>query len=174
MEQKVNPYRIEMLDYLRGIMAISVMSYHYFSWSQLQLQFPLNQIFSRLGIYAVSAFYILSGISLSIGYQRRMVDGDFIKEFFIKRFMRIAPLFYVVITMYLILIPLTYSYVISNYKLIFLNYSFLFAWVDPISYIAIGAWSIGNEWVFYSIFPLMLFLNNKSRRFYFKNPGVRH
>jgi peptidoglycan/LPS O-acetylase OafA/YrhL len=49
--------RIEGLDWLRGLMAIGIMSYHYFSWKfgAIELENPLG----RLGIYGVSIFYVL-------------------------------------------------------------------------------------------------------------------
>ena len=50
--------RIESLDYLRGIMALSVMIYRLTSWN---LYHPdASTLLGRLGIYAVSIFFILS------------------------------------------------------------------------------------------------------------------
>lgn len=65
--------RVESLDYLRGLMALSVVIYHYISWSMstgssvdvIGSQFILG----KLGIYAVSIFYILSGVSLAYIYE---------------------------------------------------------------------------------------------------------
>jgi len=45
---------------------------------------------------------------------------------------------------------------------VFLSYSLLFSWLDPTAYFTTGAWSIGNEWAFYTLFPFLL-LAYKSR-----------
>ena len=160
--------RVLALDYLRGFMAFSVLIYHYTSWLGMDLIYPFDNLINRLGIFAVSAFYVLSGTSLAIGYAKKEVSPSFLKKFAIKRFFRIAPLLYFVTTVSLILILLgayinnDYTSMPSIYKVI-LNYSMLFGWLSPTSYIATGAWSIGNELVFYSIFPIMLYLINKSK-----------
>jgi peptidoglycan/LPS O-acetylase OafA/YrhL len=43
-----------------------------------------------------------------------------------------------------------------------LNYSLLFGFVDPAAYLTTGAWSIGNEMVFYALFPVILLLAQRS------------
>jgi exopolysaccharide production protein ExoZ len=58
--------RLESLDYLRGLMAVSVMAFHYVSWSFVKP--GADSLLGKLGIYAVSIFYILSGVSLSFVY----------------------------------------------------------------------------------------------------------
>ena len=47
---------------------------------------------------------------------------------------------------------------------IFLNYTTLFGFIAPDHYISAGAWSIGNEMVFYSVTPLLLLLYKKNKR----------
>lgn len=164
--------RVEFLDYLRGFMAFAVMIYHYSIWSEFQYPYPFDQTLSRLGIYAVSAFYILSGTSLALVYFNKQVDKTFIKDFSVKRIFRIAPLFYVVTILTVLLIIATaiknndFS-IIPDTKTLLLSFTLLFGWLSPDSYIATGTWSIGNELVFYSIFPIMLYLKNKSVKVYF-------
>jgi exopolysaccharide production protein ExoZ len=163
--------RVEMLDYLRGIMALSVLFYHYTTWAEIQLIYPLGQSIDRLGIYAVSAFYVLSGASLALVYSNKTVNAEFLKDFWVKRIFRIVPLFWTVTVLAILLTVMSgmmsndFSNVPSVQKVL-LNFSLLFGWLSPDSYIATGAWSIGNELVFYSIFPVMLFLKNKSIKHY--------
>lgn len=153
--------RIESLDYLRRIMAISVMLYHYYSWSFGTL--GVETLLGKLGIYAVSIFYVLSGLSLTIVYYQRIKTISDISRFFIKRLFRIFPLFWLVIT-----VSLLYRYIAGSGELdvslyiIFLNYSLLFSFFDPTAYLSTGAWSIGNEVVFYSVLVLAFFLSNKN------------
>ncbi|MBO8173587.1 MAG: acyltransferase [Bacillaceae bacterium] len=163
--------RIDFLDYLRGIMALCVLIYHYSAWSGFHYMYPFDQLLSRLGIYAVSTFYIISGASLAYVYSNYLVSSAFIKAFSIKRAFRIVPLFYLATTL-TILLRMYISNRNSNFTgvpsldVILKNFSLLFSWIWPKDYIATGAWSIGNELVFYSLFPLMLFLYNKSLKHY--------
>ncbi len=101
--QASNQYsrRIESLDYLRGIMALSVMLFHYYSWAFGSLD--ASSLLSKLGIYAVSIFYILSGLSLSIVYVNRSANKFNCYEFLLKRIFRILPLFIVVVSAYIAL-----------------------------------------------------------------------
>jgi peptidoglycan/LPS O-acetylase OafA/YrhL len=155
--------RVESLDYLRGLMAISVVIYHYSSWSTATL--GGEYLFGKLGIYAVSIFYILSGLSLTIVYQNKITHFSDIISFFIKRLFRIFPLFWLVVTVF-ILIKVAASvlgneeFSIPLYK-IFLNYTLLFGFIEPSAYLTTGAWSIGNEMVFYAIFPIVFILSSK-------------
>lgn len=137
--------------------------YHYISWSRGALDGEF--LLGKLGLYAVSIFYILSGLSLTIVYQNRIKHLPDIISFFIKRVFRIFPLFWLVVTVF-ILIKLTASIVgpeefsVPIYK-IFLNYTLLFGFIEPSAYLTTGAWSIGNELVFYTIFPIVFILTNK-------------
>ena len=158
--------RIEALDYLRGILAFSVMFYHYRGWSKLEFVYPFDQLLDRLGIYAVVTFYIISGASLAIVYSQRSVDRKFMAEYLAKRFLRIAPLFWLATTLT----------IFNNYQItpkpasiplpqtLWLNYTLTFGWLKPNAYIATGAWSIGNELVFYSVFPFLLLALSRSRK----------
>jgi peptidoglycan/LPS O-acetylase OafA/YrhL len=161
--------RIESLDYLRGLMAFSVMLYHYVSWaypSQLQ---GSDRILGRLGIYSVSMFFIVSGLSLTIVYNNKIKTIKDIRYFLIKRVFRIFPLFWLSVTLmiiayYLSSIILGSEFQISNYQIL-LNYSLLFGFVDTSAYISTGAWSIGNEMVFYLIFPFIFLTSIKYKYF---------
>ena len=84
--------RIESLDYLRGLMALSVMIYHYISWGAGPI--GSEHLLGKLGIYAVSMFYILSGLSLGLVYYGRITSASDIGSFMIKRVFRIFPLFW--------------------------------------------------------------------------------
>ena len=149
--------RVECLDYLRGLMALAVMIYHYVSWSSGVV--GSENLLGKLGIYAVSMFYILSGLSMGLVYFGRINSGGDILSFSIKRVFRIFPLFWLVVSLYL---GAGYA---SSYMggkefspdplTIFLNYSLLFGFFDPTAYFNVGAWSIGNEMVFYAILPVL-------------------
>jgi len=163
MSKKIE--RIDSLDYLRGIMALSVMIYHYTSWSISPNELGSENLLGKLGIYAVSVFYILSGLSLSMVYNNRIHSKNDVASFFIKRLFRLFPLFWLSIFLvfsYKCLVSLhTGSELgISLYDL-FLNLTLLFGFINPSAYLSVGAWSIGNEVVFYSIIPVLFYFSGR-------------
>lgn len=168
--------RYDSLDYLRGIMAFAVMIYHYVAWNDVQLIYPFDQTLNRLGVYAVSMFYIVSGATLSIVYINRKIDKQLVRDFTIRRIFRIAPLFYLACTLKLLFDLAQYvsgngfssitNFIIGNAKVALLNYSLLFSWFSPNTVIPRGGWSIGNELVFYSVLLVLFLALKKSIRLF--------
>ena len=140
--------RIDSLDYLRGFMATIIMIYHYSIW--LFGNYDSETLLGRLGIYGVSTFYVISGLTLYIVYKNRLSLKS-LHTFFIKRFFRIYPLLWVCILLNIVLLGKSYSA-----EKIWLNVTGLFGLIAPDQYIPTGAWSIGNELVFYLLFPILL------------------
>lgn len=89
--------RFESLDWLRGLMALSIMLYHFGSWHDAA--HPIG----RLGIYGVSIFFILSGLSIAIAYDGFICDIRTSVRFFIRRLFRIWPLLWLAVA--LVVIP---------------------------------------------------------------------
>lgn len=158
------------LDYLRGVMALSVMLYHYYTWYSNDHE--AFSLISKLGIYAVGIFYILSGLSLSLVYVNKFDSIYSLFDYLVKRIFRIFPLFWLATSMH-ILFQFTNSLMSdsaifsSNLYEVLINYTLVFGFFDPVSYIAIGAWSIGNEIVYYSLFPLIVLLFGLHRWFFY-------
>ncbi|GAB2975347.1 acyltransferase [Mucilaginibacter puniceus] len=150
--------RLNSLDYLRGVAAIGIMLFHFFSWTygEYTSQFML----SRFGLYGVSLFYILSGLTLAHVYTNKLTSGSETGKFFIKRIARILPLLWLVT----IITIFSARQHFSTWEIL-LNLSGLFGFISPVSYIAGGAWSIGNEMVFYVFFPILIFLYKKNARY---------
>jgi len=157
--------RIESLDYLRGLMALSVALYHFATTSY---QSPLAEdLLGKLGIYAVSVFYVLSGLSLTIVYRERLDSGPLVAAYAVKRLFRIAPLFWLSVTL-AVLFGFVTDYALGrphsvDYWRLFLNYSLLFGFVKPDAYMSTGAWSIGNEMVFYVLLPFLVYFGLKGK-----------
>lgn len=143
--------RLYNLDYLRGTAAFSIMIYHYLSWT-FGL-FSAESVFGRVGVYGVSIFYVLSGLTLYFVYYDKMkLSKEDIVSFFKKRIYRIFPLLWLVTIASIIL-----SQKIPDLLNLFLNLSGLFGFVKWDTYFSSGVWSIGNELVFYVFFPLFVF-----------------
>jgi peptidoglycan/LPS O-acetylase OafA/YrhL len=156
MIKNQTPSREAGLDILRGIMASSVMLYHFGLWHHFSDDASL--LINKLGIYAVSVFFVLSGATFFLVYQ----NTDFrslqqLKYFWIKRFFRIFPLFWLVS---LLSIPLAKN-PITGLKY-FLNFTGLFSVVDLSAHLCTGGWSIGVELCFYLMFPVLLLVFQKN------------
>jgi len=82
------------IDFLRVLFAISVMIYHYNTWSDQDTSGTLD----ILSIYAVEGFFVISGIVLMYNYYNNFT----MKKYFLHRFFRIAPLFYLAVVLELL------------------------------------------------------------------------
>lgn len=148
--------RYSTLDYLRGLMASAIMIYHHSIWTFGPMD--ASTTLGRLGIYGVSVFYVLSGLTLFLVYRNKFDSGlSSIIAFAVKRVFRIFPLLWLVI-----IATLALRGSLPDYKVIILNFTGLFGFIKPDAYIGTGVWSIGNELVFYAFFPLFIYLAKKS------------
>lgn len=147
--------RLHGLDYLRGLAALGIMVYHYSSWTYGEQ--AASSFLGRIGIYGVAIFYILSGQTLSYIYKAklRICSKDFY-DFYKKRFFRIMPLFWLAT-----FVSIIFSKHIPDATDFFLNITGLFGLLNWNSYFATGAWSIGNELVFYLLFPILIYCINR-------------
>ncbi|WP_262905931.1 acyltransferase family protein [Hymenobacter terricola] len=140
------------MDYLRGLAAFGIMTYHYSSWSFGEQE--ASSFLGRVGIYGVAIFYVLSGLTLSYIYRTKLqLTSTSLYIFYKKRLFRIFPLLWVATILSILL-----SKRLPNPVDLFLNLTGLFGLIKWDIYFATGAWSIGNELVFYLTFPLLIFL----------------
>lgn len=151
--------RIKSLDWLRGLMAISIMAYHLTGWSFFELD--SSGLLGRLGIYGVSIFFILSGLSMAIVYSKYITDSKSSVFFFVRRIFRIWPLLWVCIA--LAVLPAIVKGAQIDIWLIITNMTTIFGFIKPEAYINTGAWSLGNEMVYYSLTPLFILLYNRKK-----------
>ncbi|MBI4650900.1 acyltransferase [Candidatus Desantisbacteria bacterium] len=166
IEAKIEQNRVSSLDYLKGFMAVSIMIYHYSGWTFGAIN--ATSILGKLGIYAVSMFYIISGLTLYLVYSKSMTTNyKSILSFGIRRIFRILPLLWIA-TILQVVLNHKMGFKVPDYKTIMLNLSGLFAFFKPTAYIGTGVWSIGNELVFYSLFPLFILIAKENKYlFYF-------
>ena len=152
------PHRYESLDWLRGLLALSILLYHVVSWETAPLD--ASTLLGKLGAYGVSMFFILSGLSIAIAYHRFIVDAPSSARFFVRRVFRIWPLLWVAILV-LSAARMAQGEPFSWFVII-LNLTTLFGFVSPTSYVNTGAWSIGNEMVYYAMTPALILAYNRS------------
>ncbi len=159
------------LNGLRAIAALAVV----FSHTTLALkEFGLNSFFwginpdgtprtTLLAGFGVSIFFALSGFLITylllVEKEKKTID---IKKFYIRRILRIFPLYY----LYLVLvILLLYVYTISYNKLLLLAYLLPFANIPSILSTSIPLlghyWSLAVEEQFYLFWPWLLRYKNQ-------------
>jgi peptidoglycan/LPS O-acetylase OafA/YrhL len=146
------PTRLLGFDALRGLCATGVAAYHVLFWSS-HIELPV------WGRYFVYVFFVLSGASIYIGYARKLASGYGLASFYIARYARIAPLFYAALLFQTIYQFLSRSGQSGLFPKALLNASLLFGFAAPgATSIVVGGWSLGIEFVFYLLFPLLVFL----------------
>jgi peptidoglycan/LPS O-acetylase OafA/YrhL len=151
--------RNEPLDWLRGLLAVSIMVYHLTAWEIAQPD--ASSVLGRLGAYGVSMFFILSGLSIALVYHRFIVGKTSALRFFVRRVFRIWPLLWIAVFAVWTMRAAGGEYL--DWKLVHANLTTLFGFVRPSAYINSGAWSIGNEMVYYALTPAILAVYNRSR-----------
>ena len=148
---EADPKKLQFLDALRGLAILLVLMVH--SGGLIEL-FGMKLSLTNFGQRGVQLFYEVSAFSLLYSYFSRGEASW--RAFFIRRFFRIAPLFYLSIAANLIytvfiqrqpaLPPLSYVAGIL----------FLFGFhPSTINAIAPAGWSIAVEATFYALFPIM-------------------
>jgi exopolysaccharide production protein ExoZ len=151
--------RNEQLDWLRGMLALSIMFYHLTMWEFAQPD--ASTLLGRLGVYGVSMFFVLSGLSIAIAYHRYLVDAGTSGRFLVRRIFRIWPLLWV--TVLTVSAMNLASGTPVSLKVVIANLTTLFGFISPTSYMTTGAWSIGNEMVYYALTPILLLTYRRSR-----------
>lgn len=134
--------RVHGFDFLRGICALMVAVYHYLNWTQ-------TAHLHAWGLFGVYIFFVLSGASMVVAYDERFAAGFPASRFLWYRFVRLAPLFGLAVALNLYSRP--------DPILALLNATLLFGVGNPgTSSLVIGGWSIGIEFAYYLMFPVLL------------------
>ncbi|HAV5699790.1 TPA: acyltransferase [Acinetobacter baumannii] len=151
--------RFESLDWLRGIMAFAIMIYHLVGWNLVQPE--AGSVLGNFGIYGVSIFFVLSGLSMGIVYHNYIKGFQTSIVFFIRRLFRLLPLLWIAVAVVSGVVYLLHGD--FNFYKIFLNITLLFGFVAPDQYINVGAWSIGNEACYYALTPFFIMFYARSK-----------
>jgi len=150
----VSHKRIQWVDELRGLAALLILLAHYRHFlSDVPLEFYLLDITSR----GVQLFYILSGYILYSIYRNRLANAKSIFEFYVRRWFRIAPLFYTVCIISLLLFFPSIRNPLVNFSLHLLILPFGM-YPEYINGIIGPEWSVYVEFWFYMAFPVLLWL----------------
>jgi peptidoglycan/LPS O-acetylase OafA/YrhL len=139
---------------LRGIAALAVVLFHVVGIAKIAVPQPFAFIAADFG-KGVHLFFVLSAFSLMHSTGNTIYRPTWVREYFIKRFFRIAPLYYGIMAG-MILWPLLVSGAwLFNLETLLLNLTFTFGFA-PWTGIVWAGWSVGVEMIFYAIFPVLL------------------
>lgn len=150
------------LDILRGIAILSVVFYHNFDFIS----------FFRFGWMGVDLFFVLSGFLITNLLLFSVDNKFYFRNFYIRRVLRIFPLYYLVLFLFFTLSPIYFSQ--KNPESTFAYYNENKAWFwgyfqnwlmvrngpAPVPYLT-HFWSLGVEEQFYLFWPLVLFCFRK-------------
>jgi exopolysaccharide production protein ExoZ len=158
--------RIRELDFLRGIALICVICTHtigYFPTKTNEINF-----FFGLGRYGVQLFFVISAFTMTMLAQHKI---DFcIPNFYIKRFLRLFPLFLIAAIAYYPTQKMPNYWNPDGLQLwqFLISICFLQGFLpNTINTTVPGGWSISNEANFYLIFPFILKIVNSKYKFIF-------
>lgn len=109
-------------------------------------------------------FYILSAFTLCSQYDGGLSSKLEIKQYAVRRFLRIAPLFYLMFPIWVAVMWKQFHIDPSIIRTL-ANITFLFNFIPGMEESIVWAgWSIGVEVIFYSVLPLLLKLTTNLRR----------
>lgn len=165
----INENKLDYIDSLRGVAILMVILVH--TAQTVQGTSYLISSFAKFGQMGVVLFFCLSAITQCMSLERTKLNKKDIKHFYIKRYFRIAPLYYTGIIFYsLLTVILNYynparaalhqQYTINN---ILANIFFVHGiYPSANNNIVPGGWSIGTEMLFYLIVPFVFLLYRKT------------
>lgn len=139
---------------LRGIAALAVVLFHLVHLAGIAVPKAFTFIAADFG-KGVHLFFILSAYALMHSTEHTLHRPTWAKEYFVKRYFRIAPLFYFILAG-MVLWPLLKSHTLAvNLHHLVLNLTFTFG-LAPWTGIVWAGWTVGVEMLFYVILPILL------------------
>lgn len=160
-------HRSHTLDVLRGLAIAGVMAIH------VSQSFPSTikaiDFAFMCGWAGVNLFYFVSALTMCLMWTRR-AEPHPTRNFYIRRFLRIAPLFWLAIPLYLLVNgtgPGPNAPFGIGLHQVLLTATFLHGfWPDSVNSVVPGDWSIAAEMTFYLVFPLLMTAFGSRRHLY--------
>ncbi len=154
------------VDCLRGYAILMVIATHV-TYAVPQLPYPVHRLTS-FGWFGVQLFFLASCLTLmmSSDFERSRAGSMNVGNFFIRRFLRIAPMYYLAGVFYWF----ASSHAGANLAQAISAVTFTNAWGPAIMpttggwQLVPGGWSIGVEFTFYFVFPLFFAVATTWRR----------
>lgn len=157
------PKKYAYIDSLRGIAILLVLLIHVSQLIDRQFFNPGMISFFENGQLGVQLFFMVSAYTLMLSNYAREGENGFNRNFFIRRFFRIAPLYYLVtfyyaFERYLGFDPSLFAENIQSFPFVKLITGMLFInglYPTTINSFVPGGWSIAIEMLFYATLPFI-------------------
>jgi peptidoglycan/LPS O-acetylase OafA/YrhL len=156
---------VTALDGLRGLAIISVFFYHYARGASAHTSSAIVRAGSAVfgfGWSGVDLFFVLSGFLITGILYDTLSDPGYYKKFYVRRILRIFPIYYLVVLIFLVLTPFLGLHwnIRALSFLIYLGYPAALIWPSLVTvspYVAIThLWSLSLEEQFYMIWPWLI------------------
>lgn len=166
--------KLDYIDALRGLAILGVIAVHTSQYGSHKLPYYILD-FVNQGARGVQLFFLASAFTLFLSFKNRIhTEKNAVRNFFIRRFFRIAPMYYLGIFYYLWQNNFGVIFKLGDEKhssasLVVANLTFTHG-VNPyyINSLVPGGWSITVEFMFYALVPLLfLWIKNISHSFNF-------
>jgi peptidoglycan/LPS O-acetylase OafA/YrhL len=174
----MEPQKLEYIDALRGWAILLVILVHAVQaptaidalhlppWQMRNLVLVSNELIARIclgGEVGVQLFFVASALSLTLSWHARHPTGiGGVRDYLLRRFFRVAPMFYFGIGLYLLLFgwgPRRFAPDGIGGLDVALTALFLHGWwPTAINSVVPGGWSIADEAMFYLILPGFMLL----------------
>lgn len=139
---------------LRGFTALAVFMYHFAHIANIMPSNFFAWITLGLGYFRVHLFFIITAYVLMHSMENKVNRPHWVSDFYTKRFFRIAPLFYVMLFIFIFFDYYQLSD-LKSFKILLLNLTFLFGF-NQANGIVWSGWTVGVVMVFYMAFPVLL------------------
>lgn len=164
--------RIKELDGLRGIAVVLVMALHIFKRAAYFTEHPVLETFTSftsVGWVGVDIFFTLSGFLITSILLRAKDGPHYFKNFYMRRVLRIFPLYYAAIVLVLFFVPKLETEFTDNLSIALpvmliyqQNWAMLFDGFYMTQYLGI-TWSLAIEEQFYLLWPLVVYRLNTGK-----------
>jgi len=148
--------KLDGLTAARFYAALMIVMFHVAQMPKLTMHPDLIFVSAHFGL-GVPLFYTISAFSMFVGYHGRLETREQIRSFFVRRFFRIAPLFYLMMLIYIAYLYARYG-VLIPFEKVLSSATFTFNLIPAhVSGFVWASWSIGVEMLFYAAFPVIAF-----------------
>lgn len=148
--------RLDAIDALRGFAAFSVLLYHLALIPKPNLAVPnWASPYILTGGMGVTLFFVVSAFCLCLSMRQHQAEPSPVTRFYLRRFFRIAPLFYAILLAFVVRDRLTFhvAHSLSDILLsVFFGFNFVPGKHEGIVW---ASWTLGVEMTFYLLFPFI-------------------
>lgn len=149
------------LDGVRAIAALLVMYLHYFNEISIDSQtLKLFFLSAKLGQTGVTLFFVLSGFLITRILLHSETNKSYFKNFYIRRSLRIFPLYYLILAIDNFLSPLIFQQPVQPWSERFYYYAYLQNFAITFDWTNNGPghfWSLAVEEHFYLVWPFIIY-----------------